>query len=242
VRTPELDDESDPPACGDAEALQIPHPENEVAIRLYDVVSCLVRGDRSAASAQLAPLVGVTCMTHPIVKMPMRARGDWPVGSGKLTRSPPPSIMAMVYVRDSFTCRYCGRWTVPTQILRLISVAFPVEFPFHPHWQRGIAPRAYWDISTSVDHIHAVATGGDLRDPTNLATACARCQYQKSSLPLEALGWELRVAVEPGAWDGMMSLYPALWEATWRPDERHHSSWIRAFLGALRDDSASTSC
>jgi hypothetical protein len=145
--------------------LQIPDPENEVAIRLHDVVTCLVRADRRAASDQLEPLVGVTRVTHPIVKMPVRARGDWPVGSGTLTRSPPRRIIAMVYVRDSFTCRYCGRWTVPTQILRLISVAFPVEFPFHRNWQRDIAPRAYWDISTSLDHVHAVATGGDYRDP-----------------------------------------------------------------------------
>jgi hypothetical protein len=119
-------------------ALEIPEPENEVAIRLHDVVTGLVRGDRRAASAQLAPLVGVTCVTYPIVKMPVRSRGDWPIGSGALTRSPPQRIIAMVYPRDSFMCRYCGRWTVPTQILRLISVAFPVEFPFHPNWRRDI--------------------------------------------------------------------------------------------------------
>ena len=126
--------------------LQIPDPENEVAIRLHDVVRCLIQVDRRAASAQLAPLAGVTCVTHPIDKLPVRARGDWTVGSGTMTRSPPRRIIAMVYVRDSFTCRYSRRWTVPTQILRLISVAFP----FHPNWQRDVVPRAYWDISTSL--------------------------------------------------------------------------------------------
>ena len=221
-------------------ALSIPEPENEIAIRLRNVVTCLTRGDRRAASDQLAPLVGVTCATHPIVKMAVRRRSDWPVGSGALTRSPPQPTIAIVYVRDSFTCRYCGRWTVPTQILRLISVAFPVEFPFHPNWRRDVAPRAYWDISTSVDHVHAVSTGGDFRDPANLATACARCQYQKSSLPLEALGWELRAPVKLGAWEGMVSEYPALWEATGRPDERHHKTWIRAFSTALVDQRAAT--
>jgi hypothetical protein len=40
----------------------------------------------------------------------------------------------------------------------------------------------------------------------------------------------------------MMSDYPALWEATGRPDERHHASWIRAFSGALPDNHVSTSC
>jgi len=220
--------------------VEIPEPGNEVVIRLRDVVTCLVRGDRCAASAQLALLAGITCVTHPIGKMPVRGRGYSPIGSGALTQTPPRRIIAMVYLRDSFTCRYCGRWTVPTQILRLISVALPVEFPFHPRWRRDIAPRAYWDISTSVDHVNAVSTGGDRQDPANLATACARCQYQKSSLPLEALGWELRAPVKLGAWDGMMSEYPALWEATGRPDERHHKSWIRAFSRALPDQHAAT--
>jgi 5-methylcytosine-specific restriction endonuclease McrA len=219
--------------------LEIAEPENEVATRLHDVVTCLIRGDRPGASAQLAPLFGITCVTHPIVRMPVLGCGEWPVGSGALTRSPPQQTVAMVYVRDSFTCRYCGRWTVPTQILRLISVAFPIEFPFHPNWRRDIAPRPYWDISTSVDHVHAVATGGHSQDPANLATACARCQYQKSSLPLEALDWKLRGPVKPGAWDGMQSEYPALWEATGRPDERHHKSWIRAFSAALPDSRTS---
>jgi 5-methylcytosine-specific restriction endonuclease McrA len=210
-----------------------------VAIRLRAVVLCLVRGDRAGASAQLVPLVGVTCVTEPISKMPVRGHGEWSIGSGALTRSPPQRTVAMVYLRDGFTCRYCGRWTIPNQVLRLISVAFPVEFPFHPNWRRDIAPRAYWDISTSVDHVHAVSTGGDFQDPANLATACARCQYQKSSLPLEALGWNLRAPVAPGAWDGLVSEYPALWEATGRPDERYHAGWIRAFSTVMPDNHAS---
>ncbi len=140
-------------------------PGNEVASRLRGVVRCTVRGDRRAASAQLAPLVGVTCVTHPIVKIPAHERGGWPVGSGGLARSPSQRTIATAYLRDSFTCRYCGRRTVPTQILRLISVAFPVDFPFHPNWRRDIAPHAYWDISTSVDHVHAVSTGGRLPGP-----------------------------------------------------------------------------
>lgn len=211
--------------------VEIPEPENDVAIRPRDVVTCLARGDRGAASAQIAPLAGVTCVTHTIVRMPVRGRGGWPVGSGALTRTPPQQSIAMVYVRDSFTCRYCGRWTVPTQILRLISVAFPVEFPFHPNWRRDVAPRPYWDISTSVDHVHAVATGGDAQEPANLATACARCPYQKSSLPLEVLGWELSGPRDPGAWDGLMSEYCALWEATGRPDARHHQVLDPRILG-----------
>jgi 5-methylcytosine-specific restriction endonuclease McrA len=213
----------------------IPEPENEVALRLASVVAHLVQRDRGGAQRELQPLVGVTIATQPIVKLPTNELGKWPVGSGHLTRSPPQQTIAMVYVRDAFICRYCRRFTIPTQILRLISAAFPSEFPFHPNWARDIAPRPYWDISTSVDHVHAVATGGDVQDPTNLATACARCQYQKNSRPLEALGWVLQAPPQVSGWGGLVSDYEALWEATGRPDERHHVSWVRAFGTAAEE-------
>jgi hypothetical protein len=43
----------------------------------------------------------------------------------------------------------------------------------------------------------------------NLVTACARCQYQKSNLPLSALGWTIRDSDR--TWDGLISSYDALW-------------------------------
>lgn len=216
--------------------LELPEPDNSVALRLSTVVTFLVQDDQAAARTQLQPLIGVTCATHPIVKMPVREPGIWPAGSGVLTRSPARQTIAAVYDRDSFTCRYCQRLTIPTQILRLISAAFPQEFPFHPNWRHDITPRAYWDISTSIDHIHAVALGGEIQDPANLATACARCQYQKSSWPLEAIGWTLRPPAHPGSWDGLTNSYAALWEVTGRPNERHHASWIRAFSTSVGTD------
>ena len=213
--------------------LVLPEPNNDVVLRLSDVTAFLIQGDRRAAERELQPLVGVTCKTQPIVKLPTRPSGPWPSGTGPLTRSPPKQTIATVYVRDQFTCCYCARRTIPTQILRLISAAFPDEFPFHPAWRHDIAPRAYWDISTSVDHIHAVALGGDIRDPRNLATVCARCQYQKSSRPLEALGWTLLEPADDAGWNGLVDEYPALWNAVGRPDARHHKPWMQAFSCAL---------
>jgi hypothetical protein len=131
---------------------------------------------------------------------------------------PPISVMAEVYLRDGFACVYCSRWTIPTQILRLISTAFPRQFPYHPNWPKATTPRVYWDISTSIDHVHAVSTGGAWEAPGNLATACARCQYQKSNLPLSALGWAIRDG-HP-SWDGLTHTYDALWNALGRPAAR----------------------
>lgn len=210
-----------------------PEADSEVIDQLSRVVAGLVQHDRMAARAYLEPLVGVTCQTHPIVKMPVKELASSPAGSGALTRSPSRQVIASVYVRDSFTCRYCGRRTLPNQILRLISAAFPNEFPFHPNWRRDVAPRAYWDISTSLDHVTAVALGGDVHDASNLATACSRCQYQKSSRPLQVLGWTLHASAPTGSWDGLLSAYENLWEAVGRPNERHHLPWMKAYTVAL---------
>jgi 5-methylcytosine-specific restriction endonuclease McrA len=208
--------------------VHIPAPEDRVAIRLRRVAELLALGDRASAERELRPLVGITCQTHPIAPMPTLNRESWPKGSGASTRNPPPIVLARTYTRDGFTCRYCARRTIPTQILRLISTAFPSTFPYHPKWRKDIAPRAYWDISTSVDHIRAVSTGGDWQDPGNLATACARCQYQKSNLPLTMLGWTHHPVTRMD-WDGGVGLYRNLWEALGRPQTREHSTWIRAF-------------
>ncbi len=211
--------------------LELPPPKNDVAVRLRLVTTALVRGDQAAASRHLEPLVGITCRNDPIVPLPVLPRLGWPAGSGAKTHNPPPTVIGTVYRRDGFTCRYCGRWTIPTQILRLISLAFPVEFPFHPNWPKDITPRAYWDISTSIDHVHAVSTGGDWKDPANLATACARCQYQKSNLPLEALGWTLVSVPSNSDWDGATARYPDLWRSLGEPNRAEHSVWIRAMTG-----------
>jgi hypothetical protein len=210
------------------DAFEIPEPTNGVAVRLGLITGALIRGDRTEAANQLQPLVGITCRTDPIVPMPVLSRGGWPAGSGAKTHNPSPTVIGAIYKRDSFTCRYCGRWTIPTQILRLVSFAFPVEFPYHPNWRMDITPRAYWDISTSVDHVHAVSNGGDWKDPGNLATACARCQYQKSNRPLEALGWSMMPIASDPDWDGLTAGYPDLWRSLGRPDRAKHSEWIRA--------------
>jgi hypothetical protein len=194
------------------------------------VVRALAHGERDRAAAELADLAGVTIRTHPIEPMPTLPRKGWPSATHGKTRNPSVPVIATIYFRDRFTCVYCGRWTIPTQLLRLVSHAFPDKFPYHPNWKMDIAPRAYWDISTSLDHVHAVSMGGDYQDPSNLATVCARCQYQKGNLPLETLGWSVRR--ELAGWSGLIEEYAPLWERLGRPDPREHTAWMRAFDAA----------
>ncbi|RKQ90875.1 HD domain-containing protein [Solirubrobacter pauli] len=219
------------PAEGVPAALVIPEPDNAVADQLARVVRALVAREPDQALAEISSLAGVTARTHPIERMPTLPRGQWPKSTHGQTRNPAIGVIARVYVRDGFTCGWCGRQTIPTQVLRLLSHAFPEQFPYHNAWKMDIAPRAYWDISTSLDHVRAVSMGGDYQAPTNLVTACARCQYQKSNLPVEALGWTLRS--DGDRWSGLVDQYAALWEQLGKPDTAEHSKWVRAFAAAL---------
>jgi hypothetical protein len=115
----------------------------------------------------------------------------------------------------------------PTGLVRV-----PERVPLPPELADGHHAARLLDISTSIDHIHAVSTGGDWKDTANLATACARCQYQKSNLPLEVLGWPIRASDVDADWDGLTDLYDTLWQSLGRPNENEHAVWTRAFAAA----------
>jgi 5-methylcytosine-specific restriction endonuclease McrA len=213
--------------------VRVPPSDDAVALLLAEVVRHLCDGKREKAAHALAPIAGATIATSPLTPMSTLPRDAWPRGRGATTRQPPSIVTAAVFARDHFTCCYCGRRTIPNPMLRLISVAFPMDFPFHPNWRKDICSRAYWDISTSIDHVHAVSVGGDWQDPSNLATACARCQYQKSNLTLETLGWTVRHPVQD--WDGLARFHETLWVELGRPDPTVHRPWLRTFARLERN-------
>ena len=98
------------------------------------------RRTRTCRRPSSPSLAGVTTRTHPIEPMPTLPRGGWPKSTHGQTRNPPIGVIAKIYVRDRFTCGYCGRWTIPTQILRLVSHAFPEQFPYHNALEDGDRP------------------------------------------------------------------------------------------------------
>jgi 5-methylcytosine-specific restriction endonuclease McrA len=197
--------------------------DEEVDI-LADAARALTAGDDGAARTALAPIAGQTLLSHPIMAAPQRP-GRYPPGQGAKTRSPPRSVVAATYLRDSFTCVYCGRRTVVLPVLGLVSEMLPAEFPCHPNWKRDIAHRFYWDLSTTLDHVAAVSTGGDWRAEANLVTACARCQYQKGNRSLTDLGW--RVQRVSSRWDGLSTLLSDLWRRAGRPVRT--ASWVAEY-------------
>jgi hypothetical protein len=111
-------------------------------------------------------------------------------------------------------------------VLRLLSNRFPEALPFHANWKKSETHPAYWDIATSLDHVSAVSRGGDWKAVENLATACYRCQHQKSNHSLDVLGWKRRS--QKSDWDGLTRRYRRLWTLLGQPSGTHRD-WIEAF-------------
>lgn len=130
--------------------------------------------------------------------------------------TPPPRVLAEIYDRDRYLCRYCGTKTVLTPVMRLLSDAFPEQFPFHPNWKTSETHPAYWSLSATHDHIVPVSRGGDSLETDNIVTACWACNARKSGLLMEDIGFALREP-EESTWRGLADLYRPLWEASGRP-------------------------
>ena len=201
-------------------------PDDSDAERLQRVVSALVSGNADIAEHELGPVAGQTIVSHPIQPLPKSADPERLPTTGAKTRSPGKLAMARVFLGDRFLCVYCGRKTICLEVMKLISLRFPVEFPRQRNWRKAECHRAYSDISASLDHVEPVSGGGDWQASANLATACYRCQQQKGNL----MGWG-RIDVEPSAWRGLTEDYEALWDLMGRPGGGH-AAWISAFSTA----------
>jgi len=186
-------------------------------------------GDLPAGRRVLAPVSGLTIADRPLALVDALPAGAYEPANGPLTKAPPLHVQALVFARDRYCCAYCGRHTVFLQVLNLLSRAFPEELPRHPNWKKAETHRLYWDLTTSIDHVHPVSRGGSVYAAENLAAACARCQYQKSNRSVESLGWARRPTSD--AWDGLTGLYRPLWEALGRPAGVHRA-WLAAIVAA----------
>lgn len=122
----------------------------------------------------------------------------------------PQSQQIEVFFRDNFTCRYCGKHTVFIGTLRAISILLPDCFPYHSHWKWNNIHPAFWELTSSCDHLLPVARGGT-NNRDNLITACYMCNSIKANWILEELRWKLN---EPSnvKWDGLIGLFLQIME------------------------------
>ena len=70
---------------------------------------------------------------------------DYPFASDPITkRQYGPLESSRVFMRDGFLDRYTGERLVFPPVLRVISIALPADFPYHPNWKTDVTHPAYW--------------------------------------------------------------------------------------------------
>lgn len=150
---------------------------------------------------------------------------------GVTAKWPSRAVIAEVYLRDHYQCRYCGAKVVLTPVMRLIARLYPEQFPYHLNWRADATHPAFSARGATLDHVVPIAGGGDPLVIDNLVTACWGCNRRKGDLRLEEIGWSLTEPAD-GSWLGLADLFNPLWDAVGRPhlgeDERW---WLRATQG-----------
>ena len=110
------------------------------------------------------------------------------------------------FKKDGFVDRYSGEKLLNPGILKVISLFFPEEFPYHPHWKMSESHGAYWELTPTIDHIFPIARGGE-DTPDNWATTSMMHNLIKNNWTLEQLKWKLYPAGNFIEWDGLTNLF-----------------------------------
>jgi hypothetical protein len=192
-------------------------PRDPYPDALARIIDARIEGDEETALAE---------MTRYRFLLPERKTVRWPA----------ISVIATVYARDHYHCRYCGERVILTAVMRLVSRLYPGLFPYHPNWKADSTHPAFISRSATLDHVQPITGGGDPTDPANMVTACWGCNRRKGDLRLDEIGWAL---LEPSdsSWRGLTELFRPLWDAVGRPplSEDEHA-WMRAVAAAKRPD------
>ena len=131
-------------------------------------------------------------------------RRDYPFAPDAITkRSYGPVESTRVFVRDGFLDRYTGDRLIFPPVLRVLSIAIPTEFPFHPNWKTDLTHPAYWEVGATVDHLVPVTRGG-ADDEANWVTTSMARNSAKQNWRIEELGWQLHGPGKFGEWDGLV--------------------------------------
>ena len=106
------------------------------------------------------------------------------------------------FIKDGFIDRYTGKKLLNPGILKVLSVYFPDEFPFHPHWKMTETHIAYWELVPTIDHIYPIAKGGH-DDKSNWVTTSMKNNSIKSNYTIDEIHWILYPQGDIKKWDGL---------------------------------------
>lgn len=151
------------------------------------VCSSLVAGDRERATSLL--------------------KRDYPFAPvAQMKRAYRALESTRVFLRDGFLDRYTGDQLNFPPVLRVLSLALPEDFPFHPNWKTDVTHPAYWEVGATIDHLVPVSRGG-ADDESNWVTTSMARNSAKMNWRLDELGWTLQPPGEWRDWDGLLQWF-----------------------------------
>jgi hypothetical protein len=199
----------------------LPPPESFRARlpNFHESIRLAASGNVSAARKALAAFpseeVQQWCIEHGQIAGNFRFRGlgkppHSPSCPGIGPRNPPRPLMAAVFTRDHYHCRYCGLPVIPRAVFTAFAAVIGADaFQFgRTNRERHGAALISW---AQVDHVVPYSQGG-ATDMSDLVTACWACNFAKDSYELHQIGISDPRLREPVTtdWDGLVSLLPTL--------------------------------
>ncbi|MGN1318214.1 MAG: hypothetical protein ACI4VF_04305 [Lachnospirales bacterium] len=111
-----------------------------------------------------------------------------------------------IFIRDGFIDRYSGDRLINPGVLKILSLKFPIDFPYQPHGKMDECHIAYWELMPSIDHVEPIAFGGTDND-NNLVTTSMMHNMIKNNWTLEQLNWSLYSCGNIRKWDGLTKIF-----------------------------------
>ncbi len=111
-----------------------------------------------------------------------------------------------IFMRDGFIDRYTGDKLLNPGILKVFSIYFPDEFPYHSHWKMDQTHIAYWELIPTIDHTNPIARGGKDEEDNWITTSMLHNSI-KSNWSLEQIGWDIKECGDLSEWDGLTKVF-----------------------------------
>ena len=154
---------------------------------------------------------------------------NYPFAPAPITRRKyGPVQSTRVFVRDGFIDRYSGHRLIFPPVFRVLSIALPTDFPYHPNWKTDVTHPAYWELGATIDHLNPVTRGG-ADDESNWITTSMAHNFAKMNWTLDECNLNLFPGGHLNQWDGLIHWFVD-YTAT-NPDSLANSSvrqWLRA--------------
>ncbi len=108
-----------------------------------------------------------------------------PTTTKNTKRMPAPSVIADIYRRDGYRCRFCGCRVVLKEARSAMARLVPDAIT----WDKTDKTRhaAFFALTATLDHLVPHARGGD-NTPENLLTTCQPCNFGKGNWLIEEIG------------------------------------------------------